>query len=71
MKSALAILVSEAEELVQSFRDRYDPSAKVGIPAHINLLYPFEFPDKIDGRVRATPSQPRQFAVSSALRVSR
>jgi 2'-5' RNA ligase len=48
MESTLAILVPEAEGLVQSFRGRYDPSAKVGMPAHITLLYPFKSPDEID-----------------------
>ena len=48
MESTLVILVPEAEGLVQSFRDRYDPSAKVGMPAHITLLYPFKTPDEID-----------------------
>ena len=51
MEATLVILVPEAEGLVQSFRDRYDPSAKVGMPAHITLLYPFKSPDKIDGIV--------------------
>jgi hypothetical protein len=51
MESTLVILVPEAEGLVQSFRDRYDPSAKVGMPAHITLLYPFKPPDEIDGLV--------------------
>jgi 2'-5' RNA ligase len=51
MESTLAILVPEAEGLVQSFRDRYDPSAKAGMPAHITLLYPFKSPDEIDGVV--------------------
>jgi 2'-5' RNA ligase len=48
MESTIVILVPEAEGLVQSFRDRYDPSAKVGMPAHITLLYPFKSPDEID-----------------------
>jgi 2'-5' RNA ligase len=51
MESTLAILVPEAEGLVHSFRDRYDPSAKVGMPAHITLLYPFKSPDEIDAVV--------------------
>jgi hypothetical protein len=54
MESTLAILVPEAERLVRSFRYRYDPSAKVGMPAHITLLYPFKSPDKIDGVVLDT-----------------
>jgi 2'-5' RNA ligase len=48
MESTLAILVPEAEGLVGSFRDRYDPSAKAGMPAHITLLYPFKSPNEID-----------------------
>jgi 2'-5' RNA ligase len=54
MESTLAILVPETEGLVHSFRDRYDPSAKFGMPAHITLLYPFKSPDEIDGVVLGT-----------------
>jgi 2'-5' RNA ligase superfamily len=46
-ESALVILVPEAESLVQSFRDRFDPSAALGVPAHITLLYPFIEPERI------------------------
>jgi 2'-5' RNA ligase len=45
--SALVVLVPEAEELVGPFRERYDPSAAAGMPAHITLLYPFKPPDEI------------------------
>lgn len=41
-ESALVMLVPQSEALVRSFRDRYDPSAAEGIPAHITLLYPFK-----------------------------
>jgi 2'-5' RNA ligase superfamily len=51
MESTLAILVPEAEGLVRPFRDRYDPSAKTGMPAHVTLLYPFRSPNEIDGAV--------------------
>ena len=54
MESTLVILVPEAEGLVRSFRDRYDPAAKSGMPAHITLLYPFKGPDEIDGLVLDT-----------------
>ncbi len=40
-ESALVILVPEAEALVGRLRQRYDPSAAVGMPAHITLNYPF------------------------------
>ena len=46
--SALVVLVPEADHLVKPFRDRYDPSAASGMPAHITLLYPFKPLDQID-----------------------
>jgi 2'-5' RNA ligase len=48
MVSALVVLVPEAEDLVQSFRTEFDPSAADGMPAHITLLFPFRHPDEID-----------------------
>ena len=54
MESTLAILVPEVEGLVRTFRDRYDPAAKAGMPAHITLLYPFKSPNEIDGLVLDT-----------------
>jgi 2'-5' RNA ligase len=48
MASALVVLVPEAEALVEAFRAKYDPSAAVGMPAHITLLFPFLHPDEID-----------------------
>jgi len=56
MESTLVILVPEAEGLVRSFRERYHPSAKAGMPAHITLLYPFKSPNEIDGLVIDTLS---------------
>jgi 2'-5' RNA ligase len=50
-ESALMVLVPEAEPLVKPFRDRYDPSAAAGVPAHITLLYPFKHPGEIDQTV--------------------
>jgi 2'-5' RNA ligase len=47
IESGLAVLVPEAEHLVTSFRERYDPSVAAGMPAHITLLYPFKPPDEI------------------------
>ena len=40
-QTALIITVPEAEQLVGEYRDRYDPSAMFGVPAHLSLLYPF------------------------------
>jgi 2'-5' RNA ligase len=40
-ESALILPVPEAEPLVAEWRERYDPAAARGVPAHITLLYPF------------------------------
>ena len=47
-QSALLIPVPEAEALVGPWRELYDPSAEVGIPAHITVLYPFVPRDDVD-----------------------
>lgn len=52
-ESALAIPVPAAEPVVGTFRARHDPSAAVGVPAHITVLYPFMPPEKIDDQVEA------------------
>jgi len=46
-RTALVILVPEAEPLVKEFRDRYDPSAAKGMPAHVTVLYPFKYVNEI------------------------
>ncbi len=51
IESALMVLVPEAESLVKPFRDRYDPSAAAGVPAHITLLHPFKHPEEVDQTV--------------------
>lgn len=40
-QSAVVVLVPAAEPLVSGWRERYDPSATEGMPAHVTLLYPF------------------------------
>jgi 2'-5' RNA ligase len=72
--SALVVLVPEAEAAVKSFRDRFDPSAAAGMPAHITLLYPFRPPDEVDGvlldslRECFTRFAPIQFTLGSIRR---
>ncbi len=46
-ESALVVLIPEVESLVKSFRVQYDPSAALGIPAHVTILYPFKSPDEL------------------------
>ncbi|MGB8649850.1 MAG: 2'-5' RNA ligase family protein [Mycobacteriales bacterium] len=41
MKSAIILALPEAEALVGALRQEGDPSAALGIPAHVTLLYPF------------------------------
>jgi 2'-5' RNA ligase len=52
-EAALILPAPEAEILVDTFRERYDPVAKLGVPAHITINYPFntytqEKPDVLD-----------------------
>lgn len=50
MESAILLDVPEAEPLVGALRATGDPSARLGIPAHVTLLYPF-VPDPDEGTV--------------------
>ncbi len=50
-ESALMIAVPEAEPLVKALRDKFDPSAATGVPAHITILYPFIPPHEITAAV--------------------
>lgn len=40
-EAALVMPVPEAEPLVSGYRQRYDRSAALGMPAHITITYPF------------------------------
>jgi hypothetical protein len=46
-ESALIVPVPEAEDLVGVWRERYDDSARTGVPAHLTLLYPFLPPEEV------------------------
>lgn len=46
-RSALIVAVPEAEPLVREWRLRYD-NARLGIPAHITLLFPFVPAERLD-----------------------
>jgi 2'-5' RNA ligase len=39
--SALVVPVPAAEPLVRRWRERHDPAAAAGMPAHVTVLYPF------------------------------
>jgi 2'-5' RNA ligase len=51
LETALVFLVPEAQALVAAIRERHDPSAAAGMPAHITLLYPFVAPSDVDDSV--------------------
>jgi 2'-5' RNA ligase len=51
-ESGIILPVPEAEPTVGSYRDAHDPAARLGVPAHITLLYPFAPPDEARGCVR-------------------
>lgn len=40
--------IPEAEPIVRSHRERLDANARLGVPAHITVLFPFMPPDQID-----------------------
>jgi 2'-5' RNA ligase len=49
-RSALIIAVPEAEPLVGDWRERYD-TARLGIPAHVTLLFPFVAAERLDDEI--------------------
>jgi hypothetical protein len=49
-ESAFIVRVPEAEPHVAHLRERFDPMALLGVPAHITLLYPFLSPEQIAAR---------------------
>ena len=50
-ESAVIIPVPEVESLVGGLRLQYDPVARLGVPAHITLLYPFCAPHSLAGEI--------------------
>lgn len=66
------IEVDTVEHLVGHWRRRYDPSARLGVPAHITVLYPFREPSSVGQRdmaalARVASSVPRHPFTLSAI----
>lgn len=65
-RSGLVIAVPEAEHVVGAHRLHLDPSAALGAPAHVTVLFPFAPPADLDddvlGRVADTVSTVPVFA---------
>jgi 2'-5' RNA ligase len=51
--TALICRVPEAERYISRYRERYDPSARRNVPAHVTILYPFVPLAQIDDTVLA------------------
>ena len=49
--SAFVVEVPAAESLVGELRSRFDATSKLGVPAHITVLFPFMAPDEITSDV--------------------
>ena len=54
--TALICRVPEAERYIARYRDRYDPSARRNVPAHVTVLYPFVPPAPPPGAWASDPS---------------
>ncbi|MET9793070.1 2'-5' RNA ligase family protein [Streptomyces canus] len=50
-QSGLIVRIPEAEPAVRVWRDRLDPSARAGVPAHVTVLFPFLDESRIDSGV--------------------
>ncbi|MFJ3339549.1 2'-5' RNA ligase family protein [Streptomyces sp. NPDC086766] len=53
-RTALIVRVPDAESAVRVWRERFDPSARAGVPAHVTVLFPFLDESRIDARVCLT-----------------
>jgi 2'-5' RNA ligase len=53
-RTALVILVPEAESVVAEVRARHDPSVLLRVPAHVTLLFPFMPPEAVSASVESS-----------------
>ncbi|MER7701530.1 2'-5' RNA ligase family protein [Kitasatospora sp. NPDC097605] len=52
-RTGLIVRIPEAETAVRSWRERLDPSARAGVPAHVTVLFPFLAEARLDSLVCA------------------
>jgi 2'-5' RNA ligase len=52
-ETAIICRVPEAERHIARYRERFDPSARRNVPAHVTILYPFMPPEDVDDGVLA------------------
>jgi 2'-5' RNA ligase len=53
-ETALICRTPEAERYIAQYRQRFDPSARRNVPAHVTILYPFMAPHLVDAAVLAS-----------------
>ncbi|MGW9032771.1 2'-5' RNA ligase family protein [Streptomyces sp. NPDC055722] len=53
-QTGLIVRFPDAEPAVRAWRERFDPSARAGVPAHVTVLFPFLDESRIDARVCST-----------------
>jgi len=53
-ETGFIVRVAEAEPRVRSLRDRFHPVARLGVPAHVTVLFPFMAPERIDEQTLRT-----------------
>ncbi|MFF9912363.1 2'-5' RNA ligase family protein [Streptomyces sp. NPDC013457] len=51
--TALIVRIPEAEPAVRRWRERLDPSARAGVPAHVTVLFPFLDESRTDALVHS------------------
>jgi 2'-5' RNA ligase len=67
LRTALAVVVDEAEPVVEDFRRRFDPAVERRIPAHVTIVVPFAPLAVLDeGAVRALYAALPSFAFELA-----
>ncbi|WP_086831285.1 2'-5' RNA ligase family protein [Streptomyces sp. NRRL B-24572] len=52
-QTALIVKIPEVERAVRGWRERLDPSARAGVPAHVTVLFPFLDESRMDVSVHS------------------
>jgi len=52
-ESAIVVPIPEVEGMVGQLRLQYDAAARLGVPAHVTLLYPFRPAEALAGEIEA------------------